>query len=129
MSDRQIAPVTKRLLRGREFIADQKNWCAEGEGIVGLRENPDGSQAGCILQALNITFARDTGKHSTIVDTSNCDDPDLVAHTLARNALIEAAGGVPYDIMPVVRVNRQGHEAAMALYDKAIGISIMENAK
>jgi hypothetical protein len=107
MSNRQIGPVAKELIRARAFLADPENWC-RGHSRIGRRR--------CALGAI-----RDMSL-----------DGYAYLDSIARNALDASAVALFPDSnghpdRPAAVVNdRDGHAAVLQVYDHAISAALKE---
>lgn len=98
MSDKTLTPTAINLIKARDLIRDPADWCPEGEGINGQVFNAvTGKTRRCILQAINAL--------------------DIVGEGHAEVCNAISAAAYPSS---VIEVNRQGHAAAVALFNKAI---------
>ncbi len=93
------------LLEAREFLSNEDNWCPEG---------PDGGQGfgisghkRCAIQAINQIA---DGIWPGELDRPRAD---------ALNMIRDASAGV-WGRGSIIDVNRKGHKAVMAMFDRAI---------
>lgn len=91
-------PVTTNLLRARELIADEKNWCT-----YALQQTRYGVKQYCAWGAL-----------------------EEVSHTMDEERILRRASDELYYESPAVVNNTMGHAAVMAMFDRAIKLSFAE---
>lgn len=123
MSNRTLSPVTALLVKARDFLSDQSNWCPEDGRNAGIRTTPEGKLQLCAARAVGKLYANSSTEHHADQELF----PALDALDKAAVELFSRAITSTWP-RPIIAANALGHAAVLQMFDRAIANQLPRSA-